>query len=115
MRLKYIKLGGATTANRDATNLFFLDEVEPWYLGLQNQALGSQARANYTYRAYRIARNAISVGYHVTPSTPDGDYTTEPNAVLNLRAGETIELKNGTHFKPGSEVHLKIEYFPCTD
>jgi hypothetical protein len=82
-------------------------------LALQNQKLGSQARANHTYYAHRRARNGIVVGHHVTPTTPDGDYTTEPNAKLNLRAGEYIHVFPGTHFKAGSEAHLKIEYQPC--
>ncbi|HRP54191.1 MAG TPA: hypothetical protein PLI97_11880 [Fluviicola sp.] len=37
-------------------NNFILNEVEPWYLGLQNQHLGAQARANYKYISYRRAK-----------------------------------------------------------
>lgn len=32
---------------------------------------------------------------------------------LNLRAGDLIHIKPGTHFMAGSTVHAKIEYFPC--
>jgi hypothetical protein len=32
---------------------------------------------------------------------------------LNLRAGDLIHIKPGTHFMAGAKVHAKIEYFPC--
>lgn len=96
-------------------NGFIFNEVEPWYLGLQNKVIGATARPNYTYRVYRRAKNSIVVGYHVTPTTDDGDYIVQPNAVVNLRAGESIHLFPGTHFLPGSSTHLKIEYSPCTN
>jgi hypothetical protein len=31
-------------------NDFMANEIEPWYLGLQNNRLGSTARSNYTYQ-----------------------------------------------------------------
>jgi hypothetical protein len=44
-----------------------------------------------------------------------GDYVAEPNADINLRAGQSIMLKPGVHFKAGSVDHLKIEYVSCGD
>jgi hypothetical protein len=92
---------------------FIFDEVEPWYLGLQNQTLGSQARNDYTYKAERRAKHHIVIGHLVTPTTDPGDYIVQPNADLNLRAGDLIHIKPGTHFMAGSTVHAKIEYWPC--
>jgi hypothetical protein len=68
-------------------------EVEPFHLGLQNQRLGSQARINYTYKAECSAKHHIVIGYLVTPTTDPGDYNVEPNADLNLRAGDLIHIK----------------------
>ena len=96
-------------------NNFILNEVEPWYLGLQNQHLGAQARANYKYISYRRAKYRIVVGKNVTPTTDPGDYVVETNAELTLKAGEEIHLQPGVHFKAGSSVHLVPEYDACND
>jgi hypothetical protein len=94
---------------------FLLNEITPWYLALQNQNEGSQARSNYIYKVHRRARVSIVAGYHVTPMTNDGDYVAGSNAEINLRAGQSITLKPGVHFKAGSVDHLKIEYVSCGD
>ncbi len=111
----HIKLKDATPWFVDSLNNFILNEVEPWYLGLQNQHLGAQARANYKYIAYRRAKYRIVVGKKVTPTTDPGDYVVEANAELTLKAGEEIHLKPGVHFKAGSSVHLVPEYDACND
>jgi hypothetical protein len=98
----------------DAINNFILNEVEPWYLGLQNDNLGAQARSNYTYKSFRRAKYTITTGYLVTPKTDPGDYNVEPNADLILQAGEQITLKTGTHIKAGAKAHLKILYNECS-
>jgi hypothetical protein len=77
--------------------------------------MASRARSKYTHHVYRRARVSIVAGYHVTPMTNDGDYVAEPNADINLRAGQSIMLKPGVHFKAGSVEHLKIEYVSCGD
>ncbi len=100
-------------ADLQALNNFIFDEAEPWYLKLQNQRVGSRARSNYKYYVRRRARNWITVGHLVTPATDPGDYVAQANAVLDLRAGDLINLKPGTHFMNGSTVHLKIEFEPC--
>lgn len=94
---------------------FLKNEVEPWYLGLQNEDLGAQARSNYTYKALRRARNTIVVGHLVTPKTDPGDYVVEPNADWVLQAGEEIDLKPGVHIKAGAKAHLQIFYEQCTE
>jgi len=109
----HIRLNKATTEYRSALTGFIFDEVEPWYLGLQNQTLGSQARNDYTYKAERRAKHHIVIGHLVTPTTDPGDYIVQPNADLNLRAGDLIHIKPGTHFMAGSTVHAQIEYWPC--
>jgi hypothetical protein len=96
-------------------NNFIKNETEPWELALQNQNVGSHARSNYIYKVHRRARVSIVAGYHVTPMTNDGDYVAESNADINLRAGQSITLKPGVHFKAGSVDHLKIEYVSCGD
>ncbi|TSJ39995.1 T9SS type A sorting domain-containing protein [Fluviicola chungangensis] len=96
-----------------ALNDFIFDEAEPWYLKLQNQRVGFRARSNYTYYVRRRALNIITVGHLVTPATDPGDYVTQPNAMVDLRAGEEINLKPGVHFQSGSKVHLKIEFEQC--
>lgn len=97
----------------DKLNDFIFGEAEPWYLNLQNQVVGSRARLNYMYYVRRRAQNRITVGHLVTPSTDPGDYVTQENAVVDLRAGQEINLKPGVHFQPGSTVHLKIEFEEC--
>jgi|GEM_PF-4301247 len=88
---------------------FLLNEVEPWYLDLQNQELGEYARTNYVYKAKYQARNWIRTGMNITPKTPFGDYIARPNVDLELQSGEMIELKPGTHFQQGSVVHAYIQ------
>lgn len=97
----------------DKLNDFIFGEAEPWYLKLQNQVVGSRARLNYSYYVHRRARNSITVGHLVTPATDPGDYVTQENTVVDLRAGREINLKPGVHFQPGSTVHLKIEFEEC--
>lgn len=95
-------------------NGFILNEVEPWYLGLQNTNLGSKARSNYEYFSYRRAAYQIVVGHLVTPTTDPGDYVVEQNGKLVLKSSE-INLKPGVHFKPGSDVHIAPEYEACSN
>ncbi|PWH84764.1 T9SS type A sorting domain-containing protein [Brumimicrobium oceani] len=109
----HIELKESDDADVDAINNFILNEVEPWYLGLQNDNLGEQARSNYTYKSLRRARFTITTGHLVTPKTDPGDYNVEPNADLKLQAGEQITLKPGTHVKQGAKAHLKIRYYEC--
>lgn len=97
----------------DKLNDFIYGEAEPWYLALQNQAVGSRARLNYLYYVRRRARNSITVGHLVTPATDPGDYVTLENVEVDLRAGQEIHLKPGVHFQQGSTVHLKIEFEEC--
>ncbi|MNK12807.1 hypothetical protein D3C87_308840 [compost metagenome] len=97
----------------DKLNDFIYGEAEPWYLALQNQVVGSRARLNYPYYVRRRARNVITVGHLVTPSTDPGDYVTLENVEMDLRAGQEINLKPGIHFQEGSTVHLKIEFENC--
>lgn len=73
-------------------NNFLYNEIEPWYLALQNQQLGGQARPDYRYKAKLRARNAIWIGSKVTPKTPQGTYLLKANADLTLRAGEYIDF-----------------------
>ncbi|HRO76467.1 MAG TPA: T9SS type A sorting domain-containing protein [Crocinitomicaceae bacterium] len=96
-----------------AINNFIINEVEPWYLGLQNENLGAQARSNYSYKAFRRAKYSIVVGNLVTPKTDPGDYVVEQNADLRLEAGQQIVLKPGVHIKNGATAHLKIAYQEC--
>ncbi len=95
-------------------NGFILNEVEPWYLGLQNTNLGSKARSNYEYFSYRRAAYQIVVGHLVTPTTDPGDYVVEQNGKLVLKSSE-INLKPGVHFKSGSNVHIVPEYEACSN
>lgn len=96
-------------------NDFLANEIEPWYLGLQNNRLGFTARANYTYHSYRRAKHQIVVGNLVTPTTDPGDYVVEANADLTLKAGDFIHIKEGVHFKAGATVHIVPEYDICND
>jgi hypothetical protein len=109
----HIELENSPEGDKEALNNFIYNEAEPWYLGLQNQAVGSQARPDYTYYMHRRARNWITIGHLVTPTTDPGDFITEENAVVYLHAGEEIQVMPGTHFKAGSDVHLEIKYEGC--
>lgn len=97
----------------DNLNDFIYGEAEPWYLGLQNQKVGSRARENFQYYVRRRARNVITVGHLVTPATDPGDYVVQKNAIVDLRAGDAVIMKPGVHFMPGSTVHIKIEFEHC--
>jgi hypothetical protein len=109
----HINLKNANPIDIDAINDFIKNEVEPWYLGLQNERLGEQARSNYTYKVLRRAKNTITTGNLVTPKTDQGDYVVMPNTDLRLEAGQQIVLKPGTHIMAGAKAHLKINYEPC--
>jgi hypothetical protein len=85
----------------DLTN-FILNEVDPYYLALQNQRLGDQARPDYAYQTRRMAVVGITCGHLVTPKTDPGDYVVRPNAQLILNAGEFIEFLPGTSVEYGS-------------
>jgi len=92
---------------------FIKNEVEPWYLGLQNESVGSQARANYIYKVRRRAKYSIVIGNLVTPKTDPGHYNVNPNGQLLLEAGESIDVLPGTTFLHGCEADLSIFYNPC--
>ncbi|MBI2259209.1 MAG: hypothetical protein HYU67_09980 [Flavobacteriia bacterium] len=64
--------------------------------------------------AKRRAKNTITLGKHVTPSTVDGEYEILPNADLRLEAGETIHFTDGFHAHEGSKMHASIRYQNCT-
>jgi len=87
---------------------FLLNEVEPWYLDLQNQNLGEYARSNYTYTAHYQARNLIRMSNNSSPKTPFGDYNILANVDAEYQSGEIIELKPGTHIQAGAIAHLYI-------
>lgn len=87
---------------------FLLNEVEPWYLDLQNQNLGEYARNNFVYKAKYDAKHMIRTGYNLSPKTPFGDYNVRPNVDLDLQSGEIIEFREGTHFQQGTTVHAWI-------
>lgn len=110
----HIRLKDASSQYVSALNNYILNEVEPWYLGLQNMRLGAQAHSNYRYYSYRRAKHRIEVGYSVTPTTDLGDYIVEANGKLTLKAGDEIWIKTGVHFKSGSIVHIIPEYNRCS-
>src|SRR5690554_4621160 len=66
---RHIRLNEAAPFYVDSLKQFVLNEVEPWYLGLQNMRIGSQARSDYRYYSYRRAKHRIVVGDSVTPTT----------------------------------------------
>ena len=98
---------------KDSLNQFILNESEPWYLGLQNQNIGSAVLSNYTYRAKRRAKHQIVCGHLVTPSTDPGDYNVLGNGDVVLNAGDEIVLKPGVHISNGAQFHAKIHYDIC--
>lgn len=110
----HIRLDGDDQTDLAQLNNFILNEVEPWYLGLQNNHVGAQARSNYRYHSYRRAKYQIVVGDTVTPTTDPGEYTVESNGKLTLKS-EKIHVKAGVHFKSGSIVHIIPEYAACSD
>lgn len=87
---------------------FLLNEIEPWYLDLQNQDLGQYARSDYTYKAKYVARERIRTGKEISPKTPFGDYRVLPNVDLELQSQHVVHIISGTHFKEGSKVHIYI-------
>jgi len=109
----HIKLEEANAVDRQILTDFIKNEVEPWYLSLQNDTLGAQAHPNYLYKSNRIAKYNIVVGHLVTPKTDPGDYVVAPNADLQLKAGQAIDLFVGTTILEGSRATLTIEYLPC--
>src|SRR5690554_4600110 len=109
----HIRMNEAPFEYIDSLKQFILNEVEPWYLDLQNMRIGAQARSDYRYYSFRRAKHRITVGEDVTPTTDKGAYIVEPNGKLALHAGDAIILKPGVHFKAGSIVHIKPSYARC--
>lgn len=112
---RHIRVNEASPFYVDSLKQFVLNEVEPWYLGLQNMRIGSQARSNYRYYSFRRAKHRILVGESVTPTTAPGEYSVESNGKLSLHAGNEIILKPGVHFKAGAIVHIKAAYNQCSN
>lgn len=100
--------------NVDSLNSFLLNEVEPWYLGLQNLTVGSQVLPSVTYKSERRAKFLIEVGEDVTPITNQNPYVAEPNADIRLHAGNEVIFKPGVHIKNGAQLHAYIEYTDCS-
>ena len=84
---------------------WFVDEISPNNLFLQNQTI--------TDANVFEARNTITTGSNVTNTIPVGDFVTNSGSVVDMHAGQSIDVKDGTWFKAGSDVHLYIEDFPC--
>lgn len=110
---EHINLKDDNGNDADSLRDFLLNEIEPWYLGLQNFEMGGQARPDYLYKARRRAKISILVGKHVTPSAPDGWYRVLPNADLILNAGEFIELTDGFETELGAQFTAEIVYEQC--
>lgn len=88
-----------------------VNEIESDVVYLQNKTIGKnhvQDVPSYKYRAWYKAYTRIVIGHLVTPTTDPGDYIVQPNADLNLHAGDLIHIKPGTHFMAGSTVHAKL-------
>ena len=111
---RHIRLNEAAPFYIDSLKQFVLNEVEPWYLGLQNMRIGSQARSNYRYHSYRRALHRIVVGDSVTPTTDYGAFTVEANGKLTLKAGDEIWIDKA-HFKSGSIIHIVPGYNRCSN
>src|SRR5690554_444543 len=109
---RHIRLNEAAPFYVDSLKQFVLNEVEPWYLGLQNMRIGSQARSDYRYYSYRRAKHKIVVGDSVTPTTDYGAFIVEPNGKLTLKAGDEIWIDK-IHLKQGSIVHIVPGYTEC--
>lgn len=82
----------------------FDEDIAPIDLFLQNDNISGDYQRNYFE-----SKEKIYTGYDVTSEIDNGDFIVEEGAVVEVRAGQTIHLKDGTHFKSGSYVHLKIE------
>src|SRR5690554_330644 len=109
---RHIRLNEAAPFYVDSLKQFVLNEVEPWYLGLRNMRIGSQARSDYRYYSYRRAKHRIVVGDSVTPTTDYGAFIVEPNGKLTLHAGDVIQIDK-IHLKQGSIVHIVPGYTQC--
>lgn len=108
----HINLKDRNQVDLTELNNFIYNELEPWYLYLQNDTVGAQARPNYIYKSRRMARNGIIIGDSVTPSTDFGHFAINPNAELILQAGEFIDLGVST-FPEGSQLTATIDYPSC--
>ena len=109
----HIKMEEDDAEDADSLRDFLLNEIEPWYLYLQNFELGSQARPDYTYKAKRRAAVAIYIGDNVTPSTPFGPYTLAANADLVLSAGEYLEIDGVFETEFGTQFTASVDYEQC--
>lgn len=92
---------------------FIKSEVEPSWLYLQNQQVGSQVKPGFHYRVKRQAQTALVTGHLVTPQTDPGDYIIEHNGIATLQAGMLVDLLPGTTFENGSDVTVIINYENC--
>lgn len=109
----HIVLKNSLQSDVDEINNFILNETEAWWLGMQNQALGSQAKLEDRYKARREAKYLIIMGNEVTPSTDPGPFVVQSNADCIFMAGEGIDLYANVTIEPGANAYLYISKNLC--
>ena len=89
---------------------FICDEIMPEHLFLQNRTVTDATDFE--------ALKTVTAGYNVTNRYPQGDFIVENTGHVNIRGGESVTLKPGTHLKPkhGGSIRVYANPFPpvCT-
>jgi hypothetical protein len=84
-------------------------ELAPLTLYQQDETIDIDVMKYLRDALYIEAVEKVEIGRNVTTEKDVDDFIVEQDGVVEVRAGQTIHLKDGTHFKSGSYVHLKIE------
>lgn len=87
---------------------FLLNEIQPWYLDLQNQELGQYARPDYIYTAKYEAKDRLQLGDSITPKTPFGKYEVRGNVDVEYTSENEINILPGTFIGPTENAHFYL-------
>lgn len=79
---------------------------EDFNLSLFNRKVVYSQNFNAKNNLFIAPENSLGKSY-AEPIITEKEFTIEPGVTSELSAGKEIRIKAGTHFKPGSSVHIK--------
>jgi hypothetical protein len=85
------------------------NELTPINLYLQNDLIDISDMNLVSDDLYYESKEKVFGGYNVTNEKEYGDFIIDEDGIVEIRAGKSINFRNGTHFKAGAYVHAKIE------
>jgi hypothetical protein len=109
-----LKHGAGSEKLDDAPYLteFMLEEVQYDHIWLQFLRIGIWSGYNLQHNYYPVhyeATKTIRCGEQVTHKTQHKPFIANPNAQIEMKAGESVSFEPGTHIKNGAILHAYIE------